>query len=292
MQYMLIAATTLTALAIGTSAQAALIASDGFEEATARDDLKNGAGTGSGWNGPWVFHGGSQSNFDLVDRSMSYSNGQVQVSGGQKALKLVPGVSTIHQPFTRALPTQTDTVYMSFLLHAPTATPIDNNDTQSANDDFFQFGFMNSTENPTASGGIQSKGGDTGGQQFLFSRYGTQGAVFANQSVNTETDYFLILKISKVNSSATYNAVQLFINPFSNVETEQTTVLSSFGETGLSSITQWVFRVARTDLDDAFYMDEFRLGTDFASVVPIPEPATLSLVGIAGLALLRRRREC
>lgn len=291
MQYMLTAATTLTALAIGTSAQAALIASDGFEEAVARSDLTSSPGTGSGWNGPWAFHGGASSDFALVDRSMSYANGSVQVNGGQKALKLTPGESAILQPLSRSLPAQTETVYMSFLLHAPTATPIDNNATQTANDDFFQFGFMDSVTNPTASGGIQSKGGDTGGQQFLFSRYGSTGGVFANQSVNTETDYFLILKISKVNSSATYNAVQLFINPFSNDESEQTTVVSSWGNTGLASISQWVFRVARTDLDDAYYMDEFRFGTDFASVVPIPEPSTLSLVGIAGLALLRRRRE-
>lgn len=38
------------------------------------------------------------------------------------------------------------------------------------------------------------------------------------------------------------------------------------------------------------HIDEFRMGSDFASVVVIPEPATVGLLGTAGLLALRRRR--
>jgi hypothetical protein len=39
-----------------------------------------------------------------------------------------------------------------------------------------------------------------------------------------------------------------------------------------------------------FFVDEIRIATTFADVTPIPEPATMSLLGLGGLALLGRRR--
>ena len=39
-----------------------------------------------------------------------------------------------------------------------------------------------------------------------------------------------------------------------------------------------------------FFVDELRIGTTFADVTPVPEPATISLLAIGGLMALRRRR--
>jgi hypothetical protein len=38
------------------------------------------------------------------------------------------------------------------------------------------------------------------------------------------------------------------------------------------------------------YVDEIRMDTTFADVTPVPEPATMALLGLGGLAVLRRRR--
>ena len=37
-------------------------------------------------------------------------------------------------------------------------------------------------------------------------------------------------------------------------------------------------------------VDEFRIGTEFADVTPVPEPATIGLLGLGGLVAIRRRR--
>jgi hypothetical protein len=40
----------------------------------------------------------------------------------------------------------------------------------------------------------------------------------------------------------------------------------------------------------AVIYDEYRLGTSLADVTPIPEPASLALLGLGGLLMAKRRR--
>lgn len=269
--------TTVAALAITTSAQAAIVSSDSFESASSAADLTTAPGTGSGWSAPWNFAGLTDSSIAVGNRNMSYSNGSVQVDGGQKALEIKPGTATgvaLSRPFAN----QTETLYLSFLFQAPTS---------SNGNEFFQFGLHNSIDNPTVSGGIQRNTSDANRQTF-FSRTGTGQHTFADSPIDPQAVYFVVLKISKSGTSSTYNNADLFINPTSSIESEQSSVHHSVGGT-VTGVSNLIFRVARNSTDNIYYLDEFTLGSDFASVVPIPEPASLSMLVLSGFMLLNRR---
>jgi len=51
----------------------------------------------------------------------------------------------------------------------------------------------------------------------------------------------------------------------------------------------WIGTWGVTDDGDNTVMDEIRIGTTLADVMPVPEPASLALLAVGGLALLRRR---
>jgi hypothetical protein len=95
----------------------------------------------------------------------------------------------------------------------------------------------------------------------------------------------MVLEIEFVTEGS--DRVTLFVNP--------TPGLSGPSVTGTTITTTKDFCLYNV----AFYpgsgtnngsMDELRFGSTFADVVPIPEPATIGLLGLGGLVLLRRRR--
>jgi hypothetical protein len=270
------------------TARANILATDNFES-YAVGNLEDGGGNvpngGSGWANPWEVADSWRDGVQVVNHAMNYSNGSVSINSGSQALQVDVPNTTTAVPLARQFAGQTGTLYMSFLLEAPT---ISDNIAPNSTDDFFQFGFdtngVGASNNTRASGGIA----DDASQQKFFTRDGTQAAdsVFG-PVVNPTTTYLLVLKIEKNGSS--YDEITLFINPDSTDENTQTSTVVATGASTLVTPSFFLFRFARHEVVDSYYLDRFRLGTDFESVV-IPEPATLVLLGLGALSMMRRRR--
>ncbi len=276
-----ILAATVAVMAIGAAARGSVIATDNFEDAAVTSDLTSGAGTGAGWNGAWSQ---IQSTITLVSRSMTYDGGSVHVDGGNKALRISPSANDINAylALSRPIASQTGTVYLSFLLQAPS----------HASDNFFQVGLQSDVSTPHVSAYIQK---NSSAQQVFVA-----GANIWPNSINsvssvvldqTET-YFVVLKASKSgNPASNYDQVSLYVNPTSDVELSQTPVAEVTGDSGISSLSNLMVRYARIqNPPNYYYMDNFTVGSDFASVVPTPEPGSALLLGLGGLMMLKRRR--
>ena len=116
--------------------------------------------------------------------------------------------------------------------------------------------------------------------------------LYSGQAVTAGTDYLLIAKFTD-NESGYDDRIQLWIDPSSESDTPV------MDEMVTSEITNWqgakITSIGIGDLDDlvnsepTVYVDNVRVGSSFADVVP--EPATMSLLAIGGLGVLIRRRK-
>lgn len=276
----------LAALAVPAGASAALIAEDGFESYSI-GNLEDGDGVvpagGSGnWNGTWDVLNTDRSAVQVVSRSMMYSNGSVTVNGGARALRLTPSndassaiyVSRLFQSQGSSGP-----VYLSFLLENPTV--------ENPTDDFFQVGLDSSVVNPRTSTGIADNSSDA---PRLFARTTTSSSTttFGASNIDASTIYLVVMKISDgPTTGSNFDLVEVFVNPSSTVEGAPSFARS--GSSGINSVAALIFRTARHEGGDSYYVDQIRIASTFEQAV-IPEPASFGL--LAGAGLLLRRRRC
>ena len=276
--------TVLACLALSTTARATLIAYDGFESYTSDAVLSTNSG-GTGWLTNWS----SVSSVKVVTTAspIAYTNGAVTINGGTLAAEAADPAGNLGVALdnvaSRSFATQTGTVYFSFLFRAESG---------SGADDFIQFSLNNDTS-ITNSGSIGDLSNVSGTNTFASRIGGTSGGSSVNSttSVSDATTFFLVGKISKT-STGNYNRMELFVNPTTLTEPGVVSATQN-ADSGTAAISHFTLRISNLETADQYRFDELRIGTTWADVVAVPEPATYAaFAGGLGLmiAALRRRR--
>ncbi len=254
----------------------------------------NGSSGGSGWSSNWTA-GATDVTVAFANKSMSYVGGNVSILGGTSAMRIntAGGIGgAIPLVGNRGFTNQTGSVWVSFLFETPTGG--------GTNNDFFQLGPDNSVTNPRASVGVAATTGATAGPAQFFDRLSiattpTTTSFTTDGVVNNET-YFLVALIEKISPSSNYNRISLFVNP-TDADNPGTPVAVVNTSSGIPNLNQLIFRLARLDAGDTYFVDELRIGTTYADVVVrapdpiVPAPATLGVFAVlAGVAALRKHR--
>jgi hypothetical protein len=275
----LLAALAVLCLIAGAS-QAAVLAQDNFESYTV-GLLGSSANGGTGWAGAWKYNA-DYSNINIASTSMSYVSDTISVYGGTQSLAItdVQGHETI---IGRAFetPVSSDVVYVSFLYQTAAHT--------------IQTGFGKDTATPSSSS-IWATAGNKGANFWTrTAQSGSSG--YDDDSTTTypisySSVYLYVVKLSKVGGSANYNQIELFVNPTSDAESSTGCVyyLKSVGDTTIASATEYVFRNASYVAGGVTYIDNLMVSTSFADVYGVPEPMTMGLLVVGGIATLLRRR--
>jgi hypothetical protein len=174
------------------------------------------------------------------------------------------------------------------------------------------------TGNPTTAGAalaIRLKSGGNPGEFQLGITKGTSGAPSATwDTTNTYTTNSTIFVVAKYQTvgvpgnpspAETNDIVSLWINPSTSTfggfdppnpltmasNNDNPTNASTNNHTLQSIILRQTGAAANNQLPANVIFDELRVGTNYGDVTPpIPEPSSLLLVGLAGLALSRLRR--
>ena len=149
-------------------------------------------------------------------------------------------------------------------------------------DDFVQWGFDDAGGgNPNAT--VLRRSGE------LQARSNTSAANSAGGGDVSVLGQTRMLVFKATRGGGNYNSISLFVDPSSL--TEPAADATSAVDSGIASFSHFVARSAFHETNDSFLIDNIRIGTSWEAVVTaIPEPTVATLLGLACLGLLRRRR--
>ncbi|MCP5535016.1 MAG: PEP-CTERM sorting domain-containing protein [Akkermansiaceae bacterium] len=243
---------------------AALSAYDGF---TTTGDLTGQTG-GSGFTGAW---GSSDQSLTVVSGTLSYST--LVTTGGK-----VEANSTDELEF-RGLPsTSTGTVWMSALMQV--------NGTSNITSNMASIGLFTGTTSQRTWLAVRQ-----GQVQFY-----TRNAADTAWDINNSTSYtngdtvFLVSRIQYGAGTGGSDLVDYWVNPALGASLTSGDITVDNSGVAFDSI-----RISGSGgtggTNTPNYIDEIRFGNSYAEVAPVPEPSSAALLGLAGLALILRRRK-
>ncbi|MEX0652603.1 MAG: PEP-CTERM sorting domain-containing protein [Phycisphaeraceae bacterium] len=299
-----------TALVAGsTSAQAELLVYEGFDYDTALTELDGEATNATGLSGNWSQRHTGAGESDIV---AGLSLGSLVTSGN--AFMLADRISTSGDRYnvadaTISASTNENTIWHSHLVQLEVRD--ESAEFNSSNPNFrwqsrvsvhegthsrtdapTEFGFSATKDGSSSEGRIQMGGGNTDGGAAL----------------NFYETYLVVAKLTglhdaSVGATKTADMWVLSASDFSALEA------ANFTEAALDSNSQYkLSRSVTNDEEIALtgqlnihtldwteqnftpIFDEVRFGTSLTSVTPIPEPASLALMGVGGALMLMRRR--
>jgi len=254
----------LALLAFVSAARASLIASDSFGYPAAAGGLA-GQNGGPGWTSDW----GTGTN-NVVSPGLTYSkNGVSLVTSGNSSETVGGNIGNF-----RSLPStfSSGTVYVSFL------GKLDN---------------ANGTIGSSYAGVSLFNAGSENlfiGQATGLADWGVDQATGAKQSstpVDGTTHLFVIqIDYGAATDNSGEDRVRMYVDPTPGETAPDVSASIDANTTRSASFDQ--VRIQSGGPQIAF--DELRISTDYASAVPVPEPAQAAFLGLAGLGLFSRRR--
>ncbi len=267
------------------TAMGALTDSDSFDYT---GTTLNGQNGGTGWNGGW-FATGTLPSVQLSNdgASLSYpaSFEPPATTPPSSGSRVSHGGLTVNASSSRLLADTFDmtvegnTMYASALFQKNAANGGD------VNSDNVLLEFVDSLGNRRFGLGIEG----TGDRPWL----NAGGSATGPDAVTAGETYFLVAKVVSSASGSDTAFLKVFGTDYaSEVPVDE----PSAWDATVSIVTGAVLDRVRIRIDPGNTsdlpgeVDDIRIGTDWASVAAVPEPSSLALLGLGGLACLRRRR--
>lgn len=137
-----------------------------------------------------------------------------------------------------------------------------------------------------------------GGDEYVFLGTRDNNSLFLNFAKTGSGEYYSadnafdlsqthLIVIKQDRSAGTSTTVSVFVDPTSTNEAANVPVIVA---TDTEGHMLRAFQMYNNAWNTTAQWDELRVGTTFADVAPIPEPAALGSIGIVTLLALRRRR--